>query len=56
MLIDTLNNEILILTEYHFKAYMKNYILDRLDLIKKDKEIYEWVLNTLNRVDQGGDQ
>ena len=51
MLIDMLNNEILILTEYHFNAYMKNYILDRLELIKKDKDLYSWVLSVLERLD-----
>lgn len=52
MLIDTLNNELVILTEYHFKDYMKNYFLDRLDLVEKlDKELYDLVLSALKRLD-----
>jgi hypothetical protein len=54
MLIDTLNNEILILTEYHFNAYMKNYILERLHLIKEDKTLYAWALNVLEKLEKEG--
>ena len=53
MLIDTLNNKILILTEYHFNAYMKNYILEHLNTIEKlDKDLYSWVLQVLDSLEK----
>jgi hypothetical protein len=53
MLIDTLNNKILILTEYHFNAYMKNYILEHLNTIEKlDKDLYSWALQVLDSLEK----